>query len=270
VSQEERNLFVNAKRVFPYNYMCQNWHNQKLIREEVKSLKFKSILKQDNKRQDTNITRGLKDYSLNIYPGAKVFLTTNINVSLGLVNGRTGTIIRPIYSDKNNKHPEFILVKFDDWTKEQMWEGIPIALETEEFNSENFPSRKYKPTKFHLRKNDSVTLHKYILILGNNIYEADNIFVNRIQGHTIDKLCVNFTSTEKFNNFSYCALSRVRNLTDLLSKFINQFQAKKIIFNIYIVEDNNLELSRFTGPGFLKGFDCQKEELIRLGVLEKE
>jgi hypothetical protein len=216
VTQEEMSKFASALRIFPTNQSAENFATNVIRNLGINVITFESLVKSEN-----NVKRQHDDYPLLIYPEARVQLKKNLSTTYGLTNGTLGNIVKVIYYNKD--HPSFIIVKFDNWMGKEIQGGVPVKLETEVFE-------EYIARKFPLRQALSQTLHK-------------------VQGLTLSKVVLYFTAREIFTNYSYCGLSRVAGLANIL------------------IGDSNLHLSRFQSPSFMRGHAKQIKELDRLGAI---
>ncbi|OXA41571.1 ATP-dependent DNA helicase pif1 [Folsomia candida] len=154
-----------------------------------------------------------------VYEGAKVQIITNISVRAGLTNECLARIIRSVFF-KQKTYPDFIILQVEGWTGPTIFGGLPVKVQYIYQNHQK---------QFPIKQAIGQTLHKN-------------------QGKTLNKLIFNFTAIERFPNYSYTGLSRVRNLQDLL------------------IGNNFLPLTRFRGcQDFQRGFDIQIQELRRLG-----
>jgi hypothetical protein len=72
--------------------------------------------------------------------------------------------------------------------------------------------------------------------------------IHSIQGQTLDKACVFLGNQQFAENLFYVALSRTRNIEDL------------------IILDSHIALETFRSPQFFKGLSDQREEYRRLGI----
>ncbi len=130
--------------------------------------------------------------------GARVMLTANLWVDVGLVNGAMGRVEAICY--KSGQHPPelpvAITVRFDSYKGPTLPDGtVPIApLRRTWFSSSVSCSRLQLPLKLSW----AVTIHK-------------------AQGMTLDKVVIDVGRKEFSSGLTFVACSRVRRLTDLLS-----------------------------------------------------
>lgn len=134
--------------------------------------------------------------NLKIAIGCKVMLLKNIDTPKGLVNGRIGTILN-IFKDEKNDNKTILVVKFnkllDDDDEELTVEIIKQKIcETELLNGS-----KIMFYQFPLKLCYGVTAHK-------------------VQGQTLKKVAINISLDAFAHGSFYVALSRVRNLKDVI------------------------------------------------------
>lgn len=223
LSQKENQEFEGAIHIFPTNQLVEN-HNCRVI-----SSLGSPVLKLPTIR--TPAGKLSNDFDLYLTCNCRVLLTRNLLTSFGLVNGRSGSVKKIVYSRRDKSYPAVILVAFDSWEGDTVFEGtIPIPAITETFR-DPVTKIKYKVKRFPLRLFYGSTLH-------------------RIQGGQFPKICIFIGKQELFSNYSYTLCSRTSKLSDI-----------KIL-------DRYLEFGRFSpsNPRFLRDFEQQKLELIRIGL----
>lgn len=153
-----------------------------------------------NKRNETG---GLHSV-LKLAVGAKVMLTTNIDVSDGLVNGARGQVVQIV---TNNNEVDIILVKFDC---DQV--GIH-AIQTS-------PFRYSCPNAVPIRKHEVVFMAKgkrgsEITRLQFPLTLAWATTIHKVQGLTIDTIIVDMKGGHFSPGQAYVAFSRVKSLQGL-------------------------------------------------------
>jgi len=129
--------------------------------------------------------------------GARVMLSSNLWVEMGLVNGAMGTVQAICYQDGSAPPdlPIAVTVLFDRYSGPTLSDGtVPIAPQRRTwFTSGSQCSRLQLPLKLAW----AVTIHK-------------------AQGLTLSKLCIDISMKEFSTGLTFVAISRVKRLTDLL------------------------------------------------------
>ena len=129
--------------------------------------------------------------------GARVMLTSNLWVEVGLVNGAMGTVAAICYSSGQAPPslPISVMVHFDSYTGPTYPDGtVPITPVRRSWSTSGVQcSRLQLPLKLAW----AVTIHK-------------------AQGLTLDKVVINVGKKEFSSGLTFVACSRVRHLTDLL------------------------------------------------------
>ena len=138
---------------------------------------------------------------------ARVMLTANLWVEVGLVNGAIGTVVAICYMDGQNppQLPVAVTVKFDNYTGPTLPDGtVPITpLRRSWFSTSQQCSRLQLPLKLAW----AITIHK-------------------AQGMTINKVVIDVGKREFASGLTFVASSRVRRLNDLL--FVSPFPFQRI------------------------------------------
>ena len=130
--------------------------------------------------------------------GARVMLTTNLWVQVGLVNGAMGTVVAICYDDAGESPPRLpvaVTVRFDSFSGPTLSDGsVPITpLRRTWLSTDKTCSRLQLPLKLAW----AVTIHK-------------------CQGMTLNKAVVDLGKKEFSAGLTFVACSRVRQLKDLL------------------------------------------------------
>ena len=165
---------------------------------------------------------------LQICVNARVIITTNIDVSDGLVNGSTGHVIQVI---SNQNSVNCILVKLESKNAgveskrtNQYRQTFPgtVAIVRQEVH---FPINK---SGFSSRASKTITIRRRQFPLAL----AWGCTIHKMQGMTVKNIVVDMSG--RFSpGQAYVALSRVKTLSGL---FITNFDAKKITFNPTVSE----------------------------------
>ena len=155
---------------------------------------------------------------------ARVMLTSNLWVEVGLVNGAMGTIEAICYRNGGPPNlPLDVMVKFDHYTGPTLHDGtVPIIpIRRTWSNSGVQCSRLQLP----LRLAWAVTIHKS-------------------QGLTLDKVVIDVGKKEFSCGLTFVACSRVRQLTDLLFSPPFPFQRLSALANSQRLHDRRMKDSR--------------------------
>jgi hypothetical protein len=185
--------------------------------------------------QTPSLPRVVDDFDLYISEGCRIFLTRNLLTSFGLVNGRCGSVTKICFNKDQLLYPAVIFVKFDNWEHSTcFFDSVPIFTVRETI-FDPITKKNFKIERFPLRCCYGVTLH-------------------RIQGSQFKRCNITFGAFEPYSNYGYTLLSRVSSLKDIL------------------ILDRFIDINRFSNnsPSFVRDFETQKIELIRLGVAQKQ
>ena len=160
-----------------------------------------------------------------IAKGARVMLSANLWVDVGLVNGAMGTVQSLCYHEGKAppELPIVVTVLFDKYSGPTLPDGtVPIPpLRRSWSTSGSHCSRLQLPLKLAW----AVTIHK-------------------AQGLTLNKLCVDIGKKEFSAGLTFVAISRVRCLTDLLLKPSFSFQRLKNLAKSRRIEERKDEEKR--------------------------
>lgn len=203
LSKEEIDSFDNAIHLFPTNAQVIR-HNDKVLRDS--KLPIARIVSKNNpnyrpitnKSLDEDIEEGLL-HIIKLQVGNRVMLRTNISVSHGLVNGSIGTVRAIVFKEDELPPalPKYILVEFDNYKGPTLPSRpglVPIEPVTRSFRKGN---TTFTRTQLPIMLAYASTIHK-------------------IQGLTLDKVVVEIGSAEMCNGLTYVAMSRVRQLKNLM------------------------------------------------------
>ena len=140
--------------------------------------------------------------------GARVMLTTNLSVQVGLVNGAMGTVVAICYDDDGESPPRLpvaVTVRFDSFSGPTLSDGsVPITpLRRTWLSTDKTCSRLQLPLKLAW----AVTIHK-------------------CQGMTLNKEVVDLGKKEFSAGLTFVACSCVRQLKDLL--FVTPFPFQRV------------------------------------------
>lgn len=188
--ETEYNSFKYAIRLF-YKKQEVNDHNDgelKKVNRPICKITSKNI-----NIPKTSLTKEYYnlEYELKICIGARVMLRTNLDTKSGLVNGALGTIKEIIYNQEEQPPlcmPAYITIDFDNELT------IPI-----------FPLKR----TFYIKETICTRIQFPLLL-------AWALTIHKCQGMTLNKAVVDIGAQEYTIGSSYVALSRVRNLKDLI------------------------------------------------------
>jgi len=168
-------------------------------------------------------------HTLHLGLGAKVSLTVNYKVGLGLVNGAVGTLKGLKYKETPNGIQLTVLfVEFPGIYCDNVEFGhVPI------FVHQDFIYRKG-------RKEALISQFPLALVYGLSVY--------RTQGITYSKALINLDKREIYSGATYSALSRVKPLKD------------------FVIVDSVIRPNRFKDHYFMKRFDSEIAEARRLEI----
>ena len=168
-----------------------------------------------DKRSETGGLHGI----LKLAIGARVMLTTNVDVSDGLVNGARGEVVHVVTnSDGEVTH---VLVKFDNSTVGHK------SIQTSQYRSTHphaVPLGKYEVVFFAKGKRGSeITRLQFPLTL------AWATTIHKVQGLTLDEIVVDMKGGRFSPGQAYVAFSRVKTLAGLHILNFNNKAIKKSI-----------------------------------------
>ena len=192
-----------------------------------------SLTNLSDKRSETGGLHG----TLKLAIGARVMLTTNVDVSDGLVNGARGEVVHIITN--NSSEVTSILVKFDNGRvglkaiqtspyRARFANAVPLSKHEVVFFAKGKRGSEIKRLQFPLTLAWATTIHK-------------------VQGLTLDEIVVDMQGSRFSPGQAYVALSRVKALTGLR---ILHFNAKAIKKSID-VENEMHRLNSKTFPALL-------------------
>ena len=156
-------------------------------------------------------SQSLVPFCLKICIGARVILLKNIDTSNGLVNGRRGEIKEIIFNDLTNL-PELLIVHFDQISIFPEVDCDITFMKVDTFRKNNGSSFSFY--QFPLKLCFAVTSHK-------------------CQGQTLNKVAICIDEPAFAHGSFYVAMSRVRNLDDIV------FFGKEFPKNGPILHNNN-------------------------------
>ena len=221
VTKDDPHYMKDALHVFGTNARCYE-HNTAMLRElsttvfDIPSVDCKKDKKtgqlqvdvSKSKRSDT----GNLEFCLSIAEGAKVKLTTNIDVSDGLSNGARGIVTKIITCQEQVKH---ILVTFEN-------PDVGINAKSKSKFKKEYPSAvplERHGTNFLLSKGVEISRTQFPLTL------AWACTIHSVQGLTVDNIVVNMDDMFDYAH-AYVAFSRVRTIQGL--QILGKYDPTKI------------------------------------------
>ena len=146
-------------------------------------------------RFDSNQAGGLPNQLL-LTRGMRVMLTANLDLSHGLSNGSTGTVIGIIYFDSGDRFPT-VLVSFDDYTGDSC---IPSH------------ARVYPVGSIDRSWSERRTVYSREML---PLMPAYGFTIHKSQGQTLRKVIINLGPKDFAPGLTYTALTRARDLSSL-------------------------------------------------------
>lgn len=206
LSETEINDFKNAVHLYPTNDKV-NAHNEKRLKSNCNPVaRIEAINSSDFAAQCSTVKSSGLQNVLYLSRGCRIMLQTNIWVEGGVTNGTMGTVSEIVFKKGESppKLPQFILANLDNYKGPFIRETLfPIIPVTRDWNyKNNYCSRTQLPVSI-----------------------AYAISIHKAQGQTLDKVKVDVGPCEKNLGQAYVALSRVRNISDLI--LINKYPKKR-------------------------------------------
>ena len=200
--------FDEALRLFPTTSAVSEYNVTKLHSNDQPVAVIKAV------HSGAGTTKASADDAGGLEPvvclahGARVMLTTNLWVQVGLVNGAMGTVVAICYDDAGESPPRLpvaVTVRFDSFSGPTLSDGsVPITpLRRTWLSTDKTCSRLQLPLKLAW----AVTIHK-------------------CQGMTLNKAVVDLGKKEFSAGLTFVACSRVRQLKDLL--FVTPFPFQRV------------------------------------------
>ena len=206
----------SAVHVYAQNIYCDDWNETMLAR--LTGNMFSSVAIDSKKDTATNLANikmpdkprdtGNLRHTLRLKVGARVMLTTNVDVSDGLTNGSMG-VVQHIDIDGETRSMKAILVKFDG-------DNVGLSAKMSSRYKNTFPSSVpiYKGQATFIvsgRKSCHASRTQFPITL------AWAVTIHKCQGLTLDEIVVDMSPSKgKFSaGQAYVAFSRVRELSKL-------------------------------------------------------
>lgn len=198
--------------------------------------------------------------------GARVLVTTNIDVADGITNGVFGTVQELITNTVRNKEGQqseevqCVLVKFDS-------ERVGVAAKLKSPFRSNYPEAvpiKKKQVNFPFKGVNTV----YVTRKNFPLSLAWAVTIHKVQGMTMDEIVVDMTPGKgRYDNGqAYVALSRVRTYENLhiINYDRNQIRASaKVHSEMKRLEKNRLEPLE---PSKIRSIDSSQLKILHLNV----
>ena len=193
---QDQSSFVNALRLFPTVEAVVD-HNVAMLREYGHPIAtIKAVHTGANASSASPDDAGGLEPVVMLARSARVMLTSNLWVEVGLANGAMGTVEAICYKDTTPPAlPVAVMVRFDHYTGPTVHDGtVPITPVCRNWSSScGQCSRLQLPLKLAW----AVTIHKS-------------------QGLTLDKVVIDVGKKEFSCGLSFVACSRIRKLKDIL------------------------------------------------------
>ncbi|XP_055324038.1 ATP-dependent DNA helicase pif1-like [Sitodiplosis mosellana] len=222
-SSEGREAPADATYLFRYNADVDKHNNAKIanhreIGVDVYSTdqvisrnvseETKRTLLEEIRRKKYQETRGLPS-KLSLKTGIKYVITTNLDVSDGLVNGSVGELKHILYNNQEPPMPAVLFLDFNCGSQRNVGNKAKTQLSNEERNeigSNDWVPIRMKQVKMQHSK-VSINREQFPL------YPAEGQTIHKAQGQTYDGACVAVAGTSR--QMKYVAMSRVRKSDDL-------------------------------------------------------
>ena len=202
----DQSSFVNALRLIPHVNEVTEYNVERLLECGHPIAEIKAVHTGANASSASPDDAGGLDPVLKLATSARVMLTSNLWVKMGLVNGAMGTVEAICYlRDKPPALPVAVMVQFDHYAGPTMYNGtVPITPIRRSWSSSG---GQCSCLQLPLKLAWAVTIHKS-------------------QGLTLDKVVVDVGKKEFSCGLSFVACSRVRKLSDIL--FVPPFPLQRL------------------------------------------
>ena len=199
--------FNGALRLFPSTAAVSEYNVDKLRASGQPVAMIKAVHTGPGASKASSDDAGGLESVVCIAQGARVMLTANLWVNVGLVNGAIGSVAAICYLDGQSppELPVAVMVRFDSYTGPTLPDGtVPITpLRRTWFSTSQQCSRLQLPLKLAW----AVTIHK-------------------AQGMTLNRVVIDVGKKEFSSGLTFVACSRVRHLKDLL--FVPPFPFQRV------------------------------------------
>lgn len=163
---------------------------------------------------------------LEIYYGAPVMLTKNLDVVGGLANGTRGRVVDIIFDPTENSEcwngiVQCIVVDFEDYTGEDLvkaprGDGVAIFRSEDKMYNES-TDKFFRVKKFPLSLMYAMTFHKS-------------------QGQTLDRGCISLDEHEMSACLTYVALSRFKTFESIMILDSDEIKARRLTVGLHATE----------------------------------
>ncbi|KXJ13769.1 ATP-dependent DNA helicase PIF1 [Exaiptasia diaphana] len=232
IKPDNANFPSDAIHIYAENKPVDEYNNNKLSQLSGQMFQLKAQDRYPPNVSQADIERVLSkgrsdtgglDYNIHVKEGARVMLTSNINIADRLINGQIGTLIK-IHLNQSRQKPTIIYIRFDD---NKAGKNV-MSKSTNQFVKDNnvvpieqvLAKIKIRPGK---PSSPEIERVQFPITL------AYAVTIHKIQGMTLDKVVVSFELfRQKSFNYGqvYVALSRSRSLNGLYT--LGQIQDKHV------------------------------------------
>ncbi|XP_028517912.1 ATP-dependent DNA helicase PIF1-like [Exaiptasia diaphana] len=221
IDPEDKDYLSDAIHIYAENKPVDEHNNNKLTQLSGEMFHLRAADQYPPNVSQTDIDRVLSkgrsdtgglDKDIHVKEGARVMLTSNIDIADRLINGQIGTIMK-IQVNMNTQKPTVIYVKFDDV---QAGKTI-ITKSTNQFVKEHNVV-PIEPILAKIKIRPGKPSSPEIQRVQFPITLAYAVTIHKVQGLSLDKVVVSFElfRQRSFNYGQvYVALSRARSLSGL-------------------------------------------------------
>ena len=220
----DASLFANAPRLFPTIEAVCEFNLVKLNSLSHPVATIKAVHSGPNASKASSVEASGLHPIVHLATGARVMLTSNLWVEMGLVNGAMGTVKAIVYTKTAPPDlPQAVMVYFDHYSGPTMHDGtVPVVpLKKTWLEGRNVLSRQQLPLKLAW----AITIHK-------------------AQGLTLDKVVVDIGNREFSPGLTYVACSRVQKLDDLAFQTPVDFKRLSNLANSRYLQERKAEDAR--------------------------
>ena len=216
VNEDDDSYPKDVTHVYAQNHFCDEWNNKRITSlqgDTYECVAFDS--KKDHCTELTTIDISLKPQKtgnlrkvLHVKVGARVMLTTNIDVSDGLMNGAVGTV-KYVITEEITKRVRVILVEFDNT---DVGQEAKSNSQYKHINNKAVPIYKTQAIfPVHGKTSCQASRTQFPLVL------AWAITIHKCQGLTLPEIVVDMTPAKGHYTVgqAYVAFSRVTQLDKL-------------------------------------------------------
>ena len=212
--------FNAATRLFPTRELVRDYNSNRLYQLQNPVAQVDSNHDgRDAHLASSNIACGL-ERTLFLAVGATVMLRVNLWVERGLVNGSIGTVFRIIFAENQGPPslPAFVICIFPNYT------GPPF-LPDQPHSFPVIPIRRSWSAGNHILSRTGIPLDL-----------AWALTIHKSQGLTMPKAVIDIGDKEQTAGISFVALSRVKNIGDLLLQNFPMQRLRDVANNLQIAQ----------------------------------